>query len=206
MKKILLTMVMVLMMASPVMAGTPMLINGVGRNIETVNVDNKLYLPLRTIAEVLGLDVQWDGTFVRINSDKRPVITGDDKFEDMVTQALDLLEIKDPPDYEMVCKNTKEIIIRNVNIDTEYGEAYATAMGPGKIELSPKIFKERSSPYIAATLVHEAAHLCNHSNGITDRKHDENIGYLRQIATLRILGASQQDIDDTERTRLIGIR
>jgi hypothetical protein len=206
MKKILLAVIMVLMFASPVMAGTPTIINGVGMNLETVNVDNRLYLPLRTISELLGFDVQWDGTFVRVNSAKmRPVITGDDNFKDMINQALDLLKTNDPPDYETICKSTKEIVIRTVNIDTEYGEAYALAVVPGNIEISPKIFT-RSIAYIAGTLVHESAHLCNYNNGFADRKLNENIGYLREIATLRILGASQQDIDDTERTRLIGIK
>jgi len=202
MKKILLTMVMVLMMASPVMAGTPTIINGVGRNIETVNVDNKLYLPLRTIAEVLGLDVQWDGTFVRIDSAKRPTITGDDKFKGMVNQALDLLQAKDPVDYEMVCRNTKEIVYTSSN-SNKNGEAYATSLGLGRFEVSQLLFDKQnlSMAFLASVLVHEATHLSSERNFITSRKESENISYLHQIATLTILGASSTEIDDAERTR-----
>ena len=200
MKKILLSMVMVLILASPVMAGTPTIINGVGRNLETVNVDGNLCLPLRTMAEVLGFDVQWDGTFVRINSVKRPVITGDDKFKAMITQALDLLQAKDPVDYEMVCQNTKEIIVTPGNIDTEWGEAYAVNLGASKIRLSPKLM-EQSHSYVASVIVHESIHGCNEKHFLFDRKLDENMAYFHQIATMQILGISQQEIESVELTR-----
>ena len=204
MKKILLTMAMILMMASPAMAGTPTIINGVGRNLDTVNVDNHLYLPLRTIAEVLGLDVQWDGTFVRVDSNKRPVITGDDKFKGMVTQALDLLQEKSPPDYEMVCKQIEEISLIE-SFPTKYGvNAYAGNNG-NRIFITNYLTKsdKYNSIYVAGALAHEATHSCNAKSGIViGSSQDENIAYLREISTLRIIGAYQQDIDSTERTRL----
>jgi len=200
MKKILLTMVMVLMMASPVMAGTPTMINGVGRNLETVNVDNHLYLPLRTIAEIFNMDVQWDGTFVRINSAKRPVITGDDKFKSMVTQALDLLQANDPMDYEMVCENTKEIYYIDV-VSTKYGiDAYAGSDGKSIFIAQEMTNSSRYTPVcIAGTLVHESTHNYNFNTNVgRGSNQDEKIAYLREINTLRTIGASQQEVQDVE--------
>ena len=204
MKKILLTIIMVLILTGPAMAGTPTLINGVGMNLDTVNVDNRLYLPLRTLGEALGMDVQWDGTFVRVNSAKRPIITGDANSINIINQALDLLKTSDPADYDLVCKYTKRIMVSTEQLNSQWGEADAKILEPDTCIIGPRILS--NGKYLAATLVHESSHLCDSSNLLYERISSENKAYLRQISTLRILGASQQDIDDAERTRLRAIQ
>jgi len=200
MKKILLAVVIVLMMASPVMADVPIVVNGVGMQLEEINIDNQLYVPLYTLNKVFGIDMQWDGTGFIANTVNRPSITGDDNFKAIVTQALDLLQVNDPPDYEMVCKHTKGISFTET-IPTKYGvNAYAGSDGSNILIARELVKSTRYTPVCAAgTLVHESTHNCNTKNGITrGSKQDENMAYLHQITALRTLGASQKDIEDTE--------
>jgi hypothetical protein len=69
------------------------------------------------------------------------------------------------------------------------------------------LLAEKDSIFTASVIVHEATHLCNAYGGIAPGgKEDENIASLRDIATLRILGASQQLIDGAERTRTQAIK
>ena len=195
-------MVMVLMMTSPVMAGEIIVVDQNQVWVESINQDNRIYVPLRSIVEAMGADVSWNGVRVVIKSIKRPTITGDDKFKGMVTQALDLLQKESPTDYEMVCRNTKEIVYTSFN-SNKNGEAYATSLGLGRFEVSQLLLDKQnlSMAFLASVLVHEATHLSSERNFVTSRKESENISYLHQIATLTILGASSTEIDDTERTR-----
>lgn len=207
MKKILLVVVMVLMFASPVIADAPVnvVVNGKVLSTPGLIIDSKTYVPLRAVGEELGAQVNWDGNQVTVNNIKEPVISGDAKYKLMVVKALQLLKEKDPQDYELVCRNTKDIIILSERIQTKAGEAYAVT-GAEKFKLSPALFEKNNIPLLASTMVHESSHLCNDKNGIWNSSTTENIAHLHQISALRILGASQQDIDGVEQTRLLFIK
>jgi len=195
MKRFLLAVVMVFMLVNPAVADAPINVVVDGKALSTPGlvIDNTTYAPIRAVADAFGATTEWQGDTVSIRISARPIITGGDSISRAITnQALDILSDNDPADYEMVCRYTKEIIISNTKINTPKGLAYAITAGYKTFELSPTIFTERTPEYIAAALVHEACHLCNNSG--------EKVAYLRQIATLRILGASQKDIDDEERT------
>jgi len=210
MKKILIAIVMVMMLASPAIADAPVnvIVNGKVLNTPGLIINDRTYVPLRAVSEGLGAQVDWDGSQAIVTSVKEPNISGKSASIDRVKQALDLLKEKDPADYEFVCRYVKFIritddakILGNTSTYTaiETGEKIAES-----ICLTSTLFNNYDSIHVASTMVHEATHLCNaHYKNITsNNKADENIAYLRGIATLRILGASQSDIDGTEATRL----
>jgi hypothetical protein len=197
MKKILLTVIMILMLVSPVMAKEVIVVDNAIKPMETMTIDNRLFVPLRSLAEAMGAEVTWNQA-IFIKSVKRPEIVGDDKFKILITQALDLLKEKDPPDYETVCTYTKQIIFTPNN-----DEAYAHSEGSDKINICTSLLNRSnlSTEYIASVLVHEAVHLCNVRYYFSDIRQNENMAYLRGIATLQILGATQEEIIGTELTR-----
>jgi|GEM_PF-3666921 len=204
MKKILLAVVMILMLASPAIADAPVnvIVNGKVLNTPGLIINDRTYVPLRAVSEGLGAQVDWDGSQAIVTSVKEPNISGDSVSVNEVKQALALLKEKDPADYEVVCRYTQNILVSSIALSSQLGEAYAITAGRDNYILSYKLLQKNDIEYLASTLVHESLHLCSDNYNIVNIRESENISYLRQISVLRILGASQKDIDDTERTRL----
>ena len=209
MKKILPIALLLVLFVLPVSADTqvPVLVNWKTLGVPGLLIDGSTYVPLRAVSESLGAKVEWDGNRAIITSLKEPGITGDLRNKDMVVKALQILKEKDPADYEFVCQNANEVDLKTEGFDIMGGEAWAGITTSTKsIRISPLLLAENDIPLLASCLVHEATHLFNMEYYIIDNKKDENLAYLRQITTLRILGADQKDIDGTEATRLRTIK
>jgi opacity protein-like surface antigen len=208
MKKMLLAVVMVLVLAVPAIADAPITVIVDGKTLNTPGVlmNDTTYVPLRVVSESLGAKVEWDGRAI-ISTLGRPVINGDESQKAKVEAALQLLKEKDPADYEMVCRYVKVINITDEKKILGSALTY-TAIDSGEtfggsICLTETLFNKNNDIYTASVIVHEATHLCNARNNIKSAsKMDENIAFLQEIAVLRILGASQSLIDGTEATRL----
>jgi len=201
MKKILLAVAMLLLFANPAMANSEMvMIDGRECPVETIAQDNTKYVQLRDLAEGMGADVSWNGVRAIIKTVKRPAIIGNDNFKGLVNRALDLLQAKDPVDYEMVCRNTREITLRPAS---EMGEVYANSIGLDRFDISSLLIEkpDLSIEFFASALVHESTHSCNCRNFITSIAMNENLAYINQIKTLTILGASEKEIKGTDATR-----
>jgi hypothetical protein len=201
MKKFLLAVVIVLVLAVPAVAEAPVtvLVDGKALNTPGLLINDTTYVPLRAVSESLGAKVEWDGRAI-ISTLGRPVITGDESQKAKVEAALQLLQEKDPADYELVCRYVKELIIEAKPFGNDYLAGIKSATS--SIRLSPTLMGQNNIPFLASCIVHEAAHLSNGKYYIIHRQTDENIAYLREIATMRILGVSQQLIDGTEAARL----
>jgi len=196
---------MVFMLVSPAIADAPVnvIVNGKILSTPGLVINDRTYVPLRAVSEGLGAQVDWDGSQAIVTSVKEPNISGKSASIDRVKQALDLLKEKDPADYEFVCRYTKEIKILPYKIYVGQTEGYAMTGTDPVIELSPRLFQDKDVKCIAGTLVHESVHLCDKSyNASIDIPTTENNAYLHQIAVLRILGASQSEIDGIEQTRI----
>jgi hypothetical protein len=210
MRKILLAVVIVLMLAVPAVAEAPVtvLVDGKALNTPGLLINDTTYVPLRAVSESLGAKVEWDGRAI-ISTLGRPVITGDESQKAKVEAALQLLKEKDPADYELVCRHVKKILIDNDGSGKILAYAMVpTVITPGVAEpdtifLTAVLLNKNDNIYSASTIVHEATHLCNayNENIRSNNKTDENIAYLQGIAVLRILGASQQTIDTVEYMR-----
>jgi hypothetical protein len=211
MKKFLLAVVIVLMLAVPAVAEAPVtvIVDGKALNTPGLLINDTTYVPLRAVSESLGAKVEWDGRAI-ISTLGRPVINGDESQKAKVEAALQLLKEKDPADYELVCRYVKFIDITDGAASYSLGQALIeTRENPHrivaeKINLTPLLLDKYDTVYTASTIVHEATHLCNAFNDSirVNNRADENIAFLHQIAVLRILGASQSLIDGTEATRL----
>jgi hypothetical protein len=208
MKKFLLAVFIILVLAVAE-APVTVLVDGKALNTPGLLINDTTYVPLRAVSESLGAKVEWDGRAI-ISTLGKPVINGDESQKAKVEAALQLLKEKDPADYEMVCRYVKFIDITDDNNKRLLGSVLTyTPVDGGETEgesinLTSTLLNKNDSIYTASVIVHEATHLCNtqNKNITTNNKADENIAYLRGIAALRILGASQSLIDGTEATRL----
>jgi hypothetical protein len=220
MKKFLLAFVMVLVMAFPAVADAPVavVVNGVTLSTPGLLINGSTYVPLRAVSEGLGAKVDWDGSRAIVETAKAAAetmsepkiisLTGDSGQKAKVEAALQLLKEKSPADYELVCKYAKFIDISEEKTDVlgetfTYTEVKSGKTTAEKIFLTKVLLDKNDNIYTASVIVHEATHLCNTQNKaiFDNRKTDENIAFLRGIATLRTLGASQQVIDEVEYTR-----
>ena len=213
MKKFLLatmTTVIIIMLAFPAIANETIMIlvtNGASSTSAAgLLIDNTAYVPLREVSESLGAKVDWKGDehYIEVSTTQRPEIIGDE-ITPMVTQALDLLQEKDPVDYEMVCREVKTIEYYGGRFSSDKYETSKLAAMAYENGQKIVIGKAYAKSYmftpidVAATLVHESTHLANRSS--FPLIESENIAYLREIATLRILGASQANITKAEQIR-----
>lgn len=193
MRKILLVLFLVLSFAGP--AGARVVIDGAPRQADVIMQDDRTFVPLRFIAESFGYKVDWDGSNAIISTARRPDITGEEQYRATVEQALDLLKWKDPIDHDTIIRCVREIYVSNSPIINRNGESYATVIGLDEVSLSPVLFT-RSLEYVASTIVHESTHL--RTNDRISVKDSENIAYQHQISVLKILSASQSDINLVE--------
>jgi len=197
MRKIILAVVLVLLFITPALAGS-VIINGTSYETDVIMENDHVFVPLRFVAEKLGFGVDWNGASAIINTTKRPEITGNNEAHvATVNQALDLLKKKDPVDYDIVCRYTKEIIISDSSLNNNNSEMYAFAMGGEKFYLSPELFT-RSTEFVAGCLVHESTHF--RTNDFITLKESENIAYLHELTAMKIIGASQSDLDYIEKS------
>jgi hypothetical protein len=213
MRKILLAVVMALVLAVPVVAGDAIevLIDDYDKITKATGllINDTTYVPIRAVSDGLGANVSWTGSQVIVTGIKEPEITGGSDSAHKVRQALNLLKTKTPVDYEIVCRYADKIVVSDTQIESENRKAYAlAAINKKTIELSPSLFRDKDIVGIASTLVHEAVHIgdskCNSFFAAADFS-TENNAFLHQIAVLRILGASQKEIDKIEATRKIVI-
>lgn len=190
MKKILLALILVLVMAGTAAADTsvPIMVNGISLTAPGLMINNSVYVPLRAVSQTMGAKVDWTGSAVIVNyAGVPPSITGDLSHKAVVENALQLLQEKDSPGYRLVCAATKEIKISSEALSPDGGGAYAMTSSNGSFILDPKLIV-KSPEHIAATLVHESSHLCGNCS--------ERIAYIYEIATLQALNASQSDINE----------
>lgn len=221
MKKVLLAVIIVLMLTNPVLADQ-IVINGKAYQADTIVQNNSIFVPLRFISENLGANVEWNGHNAVITTLKRPEIIilplfGEvipeeetNRITSVISEAMDLLESKDPASYQLLCMNTKSIEFYNNSFKSKSQSdgyfTYATTIiyppEKGRIVITKEfvndteIFKPIN---MAGTLVHEAVHLAN--TNIKSVYWDEDLAYLHNIAVLRALEAPQKDIDICEATR-----
>ena len=174
MKKFLLatmTTVIIIMLAFPAIANETIMIlvtNGASSTSAAgLLIDNTTYVPLRVVGESLGAKVDWKGDehYIEVSTTQRPEIIGDE-IAPMVNKALNLLQEKDPVDYEMVCREIKTVEYRETAIESDkYGDLILVAASyPGQKVVIGKALVESylyTPIEVAATLVHESVHITN---------------------------------------------
>jgi hypothetical protein len=196
MKKILLALMIVCLIAYPVAADVPFKLIVDDKPIATqiINVDGTTYAPIRAVADAFNATTDWNFQTQTITIKtkqidpkeiKRPPIKGDAEFVRKVNEALDLLEEKDFPHYVMICHNTYDIgLLQNQAVEDALAFNFA-----GSTRIQPSLIKDhkRYTPvYLAGVLVHEACHATtsNYSKPIS-----ENDAYAHALAALIALDA-----------------
>lgn len=122
-----------------------------------VMINDRVYVPIRFVAENLDCKVEWENNTVYVNPVlKRPPINGDKEFVDTVNEALNLLQEKDPAHYAMVCQNVDKIVYEGK--DQKNTLAY---QHQHYIYMLPRLHNNNQKfvpMFLAGVLVHEAAH------------------------------------------------
>jgi len=207
MKKYLLGLTLVFMlMVSPAMATTIVIdknLYSTGYNVETINKDGRIYVPVRFVSEKLGFTVDWQNGQVIIKYIPHPPeIKGDDSFKARIRAALDLLAQKDQLDYRMICENVSWIETGEVAPGMEGYNSVAQTAGNCAIVINEKYLSDPSctTADLAGTLVHEATHDAYYMLKLYDRKEQEKQAYIRQMAALELLGVDQDYINKIDQT------
>lgn len=207
MKKFMLALALSLcLLATPAMAGTIVIDEDLYSNIynvETINKDGRIYVPIRFVSEKLGYTVDWQNEQVIIKYIPHPPeIKGSDSFKAQIQAALDLLAEKDPLDYRMICDNVNWIEAGEVSPGMEGYNSVAETSGNCAITISDKYLSDPSCTTInlAGALVHEATHDAFYMMSVFDHKEQEKQAYNKEIAALKILGADPNYIKQTEQT------
>lgn len=199
MKKLILTLILCLI-AVPAYAG--IYIDGQPQNTDYKIIDGRTYVPLRFVSEKLNAAVSYDGDIkITTKQPTRPVIkTGTQEQKQVVSHALDLLQLYDPPHYNMICNYVEEIYVSDKQIRLEDGEPFAIEF-MNSIILYKSLVKDekRFTPeYVAGVLVHEGAHAS--SDQVIpyelNPNLNEEIAYEHQITALLLVGASQWAVDE----------
>lgn len=173
------------------------LIEGNPFRSEIMRSNDRIYVPIRFVAEKMNCQVDYvngDVLIKRIPS--RPKIVGDDKFISSINTALDLLQAKDPAGYALVCQNADKIGIHYEDAKSLDHDVFALSYSR-EIVFTPS---GMSSKYwvpdnIAATIVHEAVH-CTQLRTNNDRvKRNEYEAYCYKLTTLKLLDSPQWLID-----------
>lgn len=201
MKKFLLALTLVFLLASPAVADAPfkLVVNDKPIDKPIVMIDNTAYVPIRAVADAFNATTDWNYTTKTISiktkaidpkAIKRPEIKGDAEFVSKITAALDLLEEKDFPHYWMVCMNTWGInqVTKKPPDVPEYSWALTSF---GSTIVMPKLTgdpKRYVPEYLAGVLAHEA---CHSAQSNYDRDLNEREAYAHTIATYMAIDAPQ---------------
>jgi hypothetical protein len=205
-KKLVFIVALILALALPASAENPVkvFVNGVQLPTEAVIINDRVYVPLRAVSESMGATVEWgeENRVVLVQENpspklKRPPIeNGDEKFERIVTEALDLLEENDFPHYMLVCGSVSGIR-RHGTVQGIPPESIACE-SKGKI-LILDAFTKNDQFYnpqcMAGTLVHEASHaaerMYDKNYNLRSWKQKEKTAFENQLAAFRLIDAPQ---------------
>jgi len=180
-------------------ANEPIHIRVLGRavaaDVAPMLVDGRVMVPLRYIAEALGLDVAWNENTRTVDITrpeakiKAPEIFGSQHFKKETKEALDLLQRKHPEGYNMVC--AVFISIQEYNI----GEAspIAWVQSPLRICFFNSRLDSLPTEERAIYLCHEAAHAALHNTKLMSaitKEDNEVVAWLASYRAAKALGAS----------------
>ena len=203
-RTIALAVLIILLAVTPAIATTIVIdknLYSTGYSVETINKDGRLFVPVRFVSENLGYTVDWQNEQVIIKYIPHPPkIKGDDSFKAQIQASLDLLAQKDPLDYRMICDNVLWIEAGKVDPSPDGYMSAAETSGNRAIVVNSKYLADSSCTVaiLAGTLVHEATHDAYYMMKIFDNKELEKQAYVRQIATLKLLGADPDYINKME--------
>jgi len=199
MKKIFLAIILILALAVPVVADSPILVYVNGKQVgEGVLIGDRTYVPIRAVSEALGAKVDWDGS-VRISDLKRPEINTPE-IKQIINDALDLLEEQDTASSNLSCQN---VDARGVTEGTEKIFENRLAIGGyGFISFTTDFVKDKKRfvpQYVAGVLSHEAVHCAQVLGSNIERKEYE--AYAHQRVTLELISAPQWMINEASYQR-----
>lgn len=212
MRKIILTLVLVLAFAVPAWAGKGPVLNVNGKTYSNTYVDEQgvMYVPIKTIVEELGVEVTYDEKTAAVTMYpflERPPIVGEEEFVKSINDALDLLESFDPSNYMIICRNVKSISLvpDMVSMVSNSKDAFVTMYCTPErhIGVTQKFYntKQLYNPImIASTLVHEAVHAAQFNYGyinVNNINLREVEAYNHQFASQVLLGAPKWMIENT---------
>lgn len=182
------------------------LVNHIPLQENALMVNDRIYVPLRAVGERLNCDVSWDGQSAQVNSAvKRPPITGDEHFQDVVTKAMDLLQEKDPADYVLICEVVEEVWVKELDENNPDGFMTVAQQYGNSIIFSPKFIQSNKFTVerTGGTLTHETSHIATHriqTHAYNDKENrqDEIVAYEHELTALELIGAPQSVINDVQ--------
>jgi hypothetical protein len=211
---ILLVAILLIFVAGQALADEPLYlyINGIQANASPVMINDRVFVPVRFVAENLGATVGWDGNnrTVFINNGaqsstinngtvRRPRVTADsEEVKSVINAALDLLEENAYPYYVFVCQYTAEIAYLN----TDLGDNVLAVANAWYITITNTYVEDKRfvPVHVAGVLVHETIHeACDNYGKFYDQSKEEIMACESEIAILKILNAPQWMIDECER-------
>lgn len=208
MKRLIVAGVMALALVLPAGADQQFMVwvNHMPLQENALMVNDRIYVPLRAVGERLNCDISWDGQNAQVNSAvKRPPITGNTHFQDVVTKAMDLLQEKDPADYVLMCQIVDEVWINKPDKDNPKGFMITAQRFANSIAFNPDFIKGNKfiPERVAGVLVHETSHIATHriqthAYNAEERKQDEKISYEHELTALKLIGASQSAVNDAQ--------
>lgn len=197
MKRLIVAVAMVLAFVLPAGADQQFMVwvNNVPLQADAIMHNDRIYIPLRAVSEGMGYAVTWDGYNAKINSqvNRPPIVGGDEHFQKVVTQAMDLLEEKDPAHYVLMCQNAVSIWINSQKSSIK-GDLFVYARCDGNsIAFTPEYIKtDNFTPeYVAALLSHETVHIAYFKthDDLSDYKKNERMAYETELVTLKLIDA-----------------
>lgn len=208
MKKLILAVLLALAFVIPAGADQQfgVLVNHIPLQESALMVNDRIYVPLRAVGERLNCDVSWDGQNAQVNSAvKRPPVTGDSHFQDVVTKAMDLLQEKDPADYVLMCEVVTEVWIKELDENNPDGFMTVAEQYGNSIVYSPKFIQSNKFTVerLSGSLAHETTHVARHriqthAYSKEEIRKDERVAYEHELTALKLIGASQSAINDIE--------
>ncbi len=202
MRIILITLLLSLSMTTSSWASPNVYINGVRKDLQVIQIDGKSFVPLRVITESLGSKVEWKESDIYITpSLTRPSIKGEAKYTSMINKSLDLLSIRNPVGYILICKYVSGINVDNKPISKQESDYYAyTLFNTITVNTNLLEDKEKNIPeFLAAILVHEGVHAAQNSFQFTFLSNKEDIekeAYVYALNSLWLLNAPKWSMDE----------
>ncbi len=204
MRIILITLLLSLSMTTSTLswASPNVYINGTQKDLQVIQIDGKSFVPLRVITESLGSKVEWKETDIYITPDlKRPSIKGEAKYTNMINKSLDLLSIRNPVGYILICKYVSRINVDNKPIPKQESDYYAyTLFDTVTVNTNLLEDKEKNIPeFLAAILVHEGVHAAQNGFQFTLLSNKEDIekeAYVYALNSLWLLNAPKWSVDE----------